>query len=55
MAFFLMPRLLSLRLSQRHDIVAFAFYGTAGLVLAKTAPKSSKQARLLFHLAGRSH
>jgi hypothetical protein len=44
MAFFLMPPLYSLRVSQTHDIIALAFYGTAGLVLAKTAPPERKRA-----------
>lgn len=44
MAFFLMPPLFSLRVSQTHDIVALAFYGGAGLVLAKAAPSRKKRA-----------
>jgi hypothetical protein len=45
-AFFLMPPLFSFRVSNPHDIVALAFYGTAGLVLAKTAPSRGKTAAL---------
>ncbi len=44
MAFFLMPPLYSLRVSQTHDIVVLAFYGGAGLVLAKAAPSRKKRA-----------
>jgi hypothetical protein len=44
MAFFLMPPLFSLRVSQTHDIVALALYGTAGLVLARTVPPKRKRA-----------
>jgi hypothetical protein len=43
MAFFLMPPLYSLRVSRSHDIVALSFYGTVGLVLAKTAPSKKKK------------
>jgi K+-sensing histidine kinase KdpD len=42
MAFFLMPPLFSLRVSQTHDIVAIVLYVTAGLVLAKTASSYKK-------------
>ncbi len=44
MAFFLMPPTFSLRVSQTHDIVALAFYGTAGLVFAKSTPKNKRAA-----------
>ena len=42
MAFFLMPPIFSIRVSQSHDIVALAFYGAGGLVLARSAPKKRR-------------
>jgi hypothetical protein len=43
LAFFWMPPRFSLRVTNRQDIYALAFYGTAGLVLAETAPSANKK------------
>ena len=42
MAFFLMPPVFSLRVSQTRDMIALTLYGVAGLVLARTAPPKKR-------------
>ena len=43
-AFFLMPPVYSLRVSQTSDLVALILYGTVGLVLTKSAPSRTRRA-----------
>jgi len=44
MALFLMPPVLSLRVSQPHDLLTLTFYIAVGLVLARTTPSKREQA-----------
>lgn len=44
-AFFLMPPVLSFRVSETRDLIALAVFGTAGLVLAQS-PRSRRRLRL---------
>ncbi len=43
MAYFVMPPVFSFRVSQTHDLLALALYGTAGLLLAKMAPARGRR------------
>jgi Domain of unknown function (DUF4118) len=46
MAYFLMPPVFSLRISQTSDLFALAFYGSVGLVIAKSGPSRQKRIAL---------
>ncbi len=47
LAYFVMPPVLSFRISNARDIVALTLYGVAGLVLARSAPKKLRTAKPL--------
>lgn len=44
MAYFLMPPVYSLRVSQKHDLVVLGLYTMVGLVLSRTTPSKTKRA-----------